>query len=193
MEKTQERTAGYPVHPMFVERRSLRAMSGENLPEASLMTLFEAARWAPSSLNAQPWKFIHVRRGTPEFDAAKDLLTGANPSWAGKASHLVLMASRMRKEDGTPVGAHSFDAGAAWMSLALQGQLNGLVVHAMGGFDRQRAIGLFNVPEDWKPEVMIAIGLPGDPAELPEKLREREAVPSPRRALAEIVHEGKWG
>lgn len=167
-------------------------MTGEAMPLEELKTLFEAARWAPSSGNGQPWRFLFARRDTPEWEIFLGLLTPGNRSWAHKASALALSVSRATSErSGQPNPTHAHDTGAAWMSLALQGSLLGLVVHGMGGFDRARAMTELNIPQDYVPQAMMAIGYYGNPEELPEDKKAGE-TPSPRKPLEEILIEGKW-
>ncbi len=175
----------------FVERWSARAMSGKPLAHGELMRLFEAARWAPSSSNGQPWRFVYARAGTPHFERLFGLLLGGNPAWAARAGALIVVVSKLTFDDGRPNATHSFDAGAAWMSLALQGSRMGLVVHGMAGFDRARARTELAIPEDFALEAMIAIGHPGKIEDLVERDRVREA-PSPRRPTTESVFEGNF-
>ena len=186
----EHRRTEYPVDPIFVERWSPRAMSGEALAETELMSLFEAARWAPSSYNAQPWRFVYAHRGTPHWDRFFGLLVQTNQRWAAQAAVLILVASRTHFEfNDKPSRTHSFDAGAAWQSLALQGARMGLVVHGMQGFDYERARTQLNVPEAFAVQAMIAVGKPGDRGQLPAELQQREH-PSDRKAISELVFEG---
>ena len=187
------RTSEYPIDPLFLNRWSPRAMTGAEMPLEELMSLFEAARWAPSSGNGQPWRFLFARRNTPAWDTFVNLLTPGNQIWAHKASALVLVVSRTTAEhSGKPAVTHSFDAGAAWMSLALQASLKGLLAHGMGGYDRGRAAEELKLPSEFVPEAMIAIGYYGNPEELPEEKRAGDANPSQRKPLDEIVFEGGW-
>jgi nitroreductase len=185
------RSPDYPVHPLFPARWSPRAMSGEPLAEAQLFSLFEAARWAPSAMNAQPWRFAYALAGTAHFPLFLDLLVDANRVWCERAGALIVVLSKSTDDRGQPSRTHMFDAGAAWASLALQGTENGLVVHGMAGFDYARAKEVLRVPAELDVCCMVAVGQPGDPALLPEKLRARE-VPSPRRPVAETAHEGPY-
>jgi len=185
------RRAAHPIDPLFLDRWSPRAMSGEPLSDAELHTLFEAARWAPSSMNFQPWRLIYARRDTPAWPAWLELLNPGNRSWAQRAAALVLFASRRNFDDGRPCPTHSFDTGAAWENLALQGTRLGLVVHGMAGFDHARARSELAIPESLHVEAMIAIGRPGDRALLSEAQQQREA-PSDRRPLAQTVCEGRY-
>ena len=186
------RRAEHPLDPMFLDRWSSRAMSGEALNDKELMTLLEAARWAPSSGNFQPWRFLYARRDTDFWPAFLDLLNPGNRTWAEKAGALVLVISRMHHDgDGRPCTTHSYDAGAAWQNLALQASLSDFVAHGIGGFDYERARRVLRVPAAYAVEAMIVIGKPGDAAGLSESLRKRE-VPSDRRPLAQSVCEGPF-
>ena len=189
---SEKRDAGYPVDKIFVDRWSPRAMSGEGIREEELMTLFEAARWAPSSYNNQPWRILYARRDTEHWPLFLNLLVEGNRAWAKDAAALLLFVSKTTFDfNGKPSITHSFDAGAAWENLALQATLNGLVTHGMQGFDYERARTELNIPEGFRVEAMAAVGRPGRAEDLPESLRERES-PSPRKKLAEIVCEGPF-
>lgn len=186
------RKIAHPVEPLLADRWSSRAMSGEPVSEAELMVLFEAARWAPSANNMQPWRFLYARRDTPHFSAYLDLLVESNRLWCERAGALlVLVSNHWNAERNSPIVSHSLDAGSAWQNLALQGWQSGLVIHGMGGFDRDKARATLQVPESYTVEMMIAVGKPGDPQQLPEHLRSRE-VPNDRRPLAQTVCEGKF-
>jgi nitroreductase len=186
------RFSEYPIDRQFLKRYSPRAMTGAEMPMEELLTLFEAARWAPSSSNSQPWRFLFARRNTPEWETFFDLLDHGNKIWTHKASALALSVSRTVSErSGKPNATHAHDTGAAWMSLALQGSHMGLVVHGMGGFDRARAMSELNVPAEYAPQAMMAIGYYGNPEDLPEEKKAGE-TPSMRKPLREIVIEGKW-
>ncbi|MGH7354237.1 MAG: nitroreductase family protein [Candidatus Rokuibacteriota bacterium] len=180
----------HPVEPLFVRRWSPRAMSGEPIPVAELMRLFEAARWAPSSYNGQPWRFLWARRDTPHWPKFFGLLGESNQRWAHRAAALIVVVSRtLFEHNGQPARTHTFDAGAAWENLALQGSAMGLVVHGMQGFDYERARTELRVPAEFDVEAMIAVGRPGRVEDLPELLHAREK-PSPRKPVAEIALEG---
>ena len=189
---TREPQAQYPVDELFLDRWSPRAMSGEGVSEEELMTLFEAARWAPSSYNNQPWRILYARRETEQWPVFFGLLVEGNRAWAKDAAALLLFVSKETFDfDGKPYPTHSFDTGAAWENLALQATMLGLVTHGMQGFDYERARAELRIPEGFRVEAMIAVGRPGDPAVLPERLREREA-PSGRKPLSEITCEGAF-
>jgi nitroreductase len=189
---SEKREADYPVEELFLDRWSPRAMSGEEIAEDDLMTLFEAARWAPSSYNNQPWRILYARRGTEHWQLFFDLLADFNKAWAKEAAALLLFVSKETFDfNGEPSVTHSFDTGSAWENLALQGWLKGLVVHGMQGFDYERARTVMNIPEGFRVEAMAAVGKPGDVGALPDTLRERE-TPSGRRRLAETICEGPF-
>jgi nitroreductase len=185
------RTPTHPVSSLFPERWSPRAMSGEPLALDDLLPLFEAARWAPSCANSQPWRFVYGLAGTPAFDALFATLAEGNKVWCKRAGALVLVCAKTTFDDGRPTPTPAFDAGAAWMSFALEGSLRGLRVHGMAGFDGAKARAACRVPEDHLVVLAIAVGRPGSIEELPEGLRAREA-PTDRKPVAELVREGAF-
>jgi len=167
-------------------------MSGEPITEEELFTLFEAARWAPSSFNNQPWRMLYARRDTPHWPLFFDLLVEFNQTWAKNAAALVVFISKTTFDhNGEPAATHSFDAGAAWENFALQGTQRGLVIHGMQGFDYAKARTALNIPEAFQVEAMVVVGKPGRKEDLPEKLQERE-TPNDRRKLTETVFEGPF-
>jgi nitroreductase len=181
-----------PVDRLFLDRWSPRAMSGEPLEQSELAVLFEAARWAPSSGNAQPWRILYARRDTPAWATFFGLLVPGNQAWARHAAALLVFISRQISErTGKPAVTHAYDTGAAWENLALQGSLKGYVVHGMEGFDYERARTELAIPPEFQVQAMAAIGKPGAKQNLPEKLQQRE-FPSERRALEQTVCEGKF-
>jgi nitroreductase len=185
------RKSKFPISPVFIERWSPRSFTGEEIPAEVLHTGFEAARWAPSSGNSQPWRFIFAKRGSKNWDLFVSFLMEGNRAWAQKASALIIVLSKKDFEwNGKlqPAPAHSFDTGAAWMSLALQLHKSGWATHAMGGIERDKIKQEFKLPENFAIEIMIAVGKPGDKAHLPENFQERE-TPNDRVALENIVHE----
>ncbi len=190
------RVPEHSIHPVFHERWSPRAFAADELSVPELMKLFEAARWAPSAMNAQPWRFLYARRRTPEFARFLSVLAPPNQAWAKNAAVLVAIVSDKLmalpgKEGKVHSASHSFDAGAAWANLALQAHLAGWATHAMGGFDRERTQKELEVPADHHIEAFVAIGRPGDPAILPDWAREREK-PNDRKPVAELVREGAF-
>jgi nitroreductase len=186
------RKADYPIDPIFLDRWSPRAIADEVLTESELLTLFEAARWAPSSFNGQPWRILYARRKTEHWSLFFDLLVEFNQGWAKNAAALALFISKTTFDhNGEPARTHSFDAGAAWANLALQGSLKGLVIHGMQGFDYEKAKADLKIPDGYHIEAMVVIGKPGKKEDLPEKLQERES-PSDRRKLSETIFEGPF-
>lgn len=190
------RTPEHPIAPLFTERWSPRALTGEAMPHETLLSLLEAARWAPSASNIQPWRLVWGHAGTPAFDAILNTLVPFNQGWARNASVLVVVASQTQS---TAPGAaeakanpwHAFDAGAAWAQLALQASLTGWVAHAMGGFDAQALRSALGAPADAALHAVVALGRQGDKATLPEALQARE-LPSQRLPLAAVAVEGRW-
>jgi nitroreductase len=190
------RTADHAIDPIFLERWSPRAFTPEVISEADLQVLFEAARWAPSSSNSQPWRFVYARRGTSHWEKLLGLLNAFNLSWAQHAAALIVVVSKETmavpgKDEEIPSYNHSFDTGAAWMSLALQATRLGWRAHGMAGFDRARAVTELNVPPGHRVEAAIAIGKPGDKAQLPEAMRARE-TPSQRHPITATTFEGAF-
>jgi len=185
------RTPGYPVDPLFPRRWSPRAMAGTPLPRQALLTLLEAARWAPSGGNGQPWRFVYALRDTPAFAPFLAALVPGNQAWAHRAGALVLLAARTIRDDGKPAPSAVFDAGAAWMGLALQGTLSGLAVHAMAGFDKEAIRAAAALPPGVEPQVMIAIGPLGRKEDLPEPQQTREQ-PSDRLPVESFAFEATY-
>lgn len=190
------RAADHDVHPMFLERWSPRAFTGEPMPHDRLMSLFEAARWAPSAYNAQPWRFVYAHNGTSQWDTLFDLLIPYNQAWVKNASVLIYVISdRYRRAEGhapAPIHSHAFDAGAAWAYLALQASHIGWAAHGMAGFEMDKAYPALGVPEDqYRIEAAIAVGRPADKETLDEPYRSREA-PSPRNPAASFAFEGRF-
>jgi flavin reductase (DIM6/NTAB) family NADH-FMN oxidoreductase RutF/nitroreductase len=189
------RSTDREVAAMFLDRWSPRAFTDSEIDDELLMSFFEAARWAPSSMNAQPWRFVYVKRGTPGWQAFLDALSNTNRSWASQASALIAFVSKETivfdgKEVASPT--HSFDTGAAWMSFALQASLSGWHTHGMAGFNGEKLRDVLAVPTSFTINAVAAIGKLGDGASLPEHLKLRE-IPSERNALADLVFNGKFG
>lgn len=183
------RQPDWAILPLLADRWSPRAMSGETLSEAELMPLLEAARWAPSSNNVQPWRFLYARRDSAFWPVYFDLLLPGNRAWAERAGALVLFISRRQSEEGRNWRTHAYDTGAAWQNFALQGFSNGLVVHGIEGFDYGKAQRVLGIPASYSIEAMAVVGKPGDPALLGATHQQREH-PSNRRPLAELAREG---
>jgi nitroreductase len=189
---SETRQADHPIDTLFIDRWSPRAMSGEELSREELLILLEAARWAPSSYNNQPWRILYAHQGSEEWPLFFDLLVEGNKVWAAAAGALLLFISKSTFDhNGQSYPTHSFDTGAAWQNLALQGYLNGYVVHGMMGFDYEQARSALRIPAEYRVEAMVAVGRPGVADQLPEALQQREA-PSNRRKLEQIVCPGPF-
>lgn len=189
------RVAEHDIDALFLRRWSPRAFTEEAIPESELLRCFEAARWAPSAYNSQPWHFIYARRGSERWPVFLEILNEWNRGWAQHAAALVIVTSKTKFDQPgkgeTQLLTHSFDAGAAWSNFALQALLSGWHTHGMSGFDRDKARSLLGLPPEYGADAAIAIGRLGDRATLPEKLQERE-VPSSRKPLSSIVSEGAF-
>jgi len=186
------RKVDYPIDSLFIDRWSPRAMTGEEIPEEDLKTIFEAARWAPSSYNNQPWRILYARRNSEYWPLFFNLLVSSNKVWAKNAAVLLLFISKTTFDhNGKPSITHSFDTGAAWENIALQGFNKGYVVHGMQGFDYELARTALNIPDFFRVEAMAAIGKPGEKESLPEELQIRE-LPNERRKLEQTICEGPF-
>ena len=165
-------------------------MSGEPVSDQELNILFEAAHWAPSCFNNQPWRFLYAKRDSEHWDVFFDLLSENNKLWCKQAGVLLVIVARKTFDlNNAPDPTFAFDTGAAWENLALQASMMGLVSHGMAGFDYEKAKKTLNVPEDYKVMAMAAIGKSGKKEDLPENLRERE-TPSERKSIDQITMEG---
>jgi nitroreductase len=177
-----------PIHPLLAERWSPRGFDpSHTVGDDQLSALLEAARWAPSSGNSQPWRFLVTRRGE---DAHRRLFAALNPgnrAWAGAASALVLVAARSTSDEGRPLPKALYDTGQAVAALVTQAQAEGLSVHQMGGFDAGAVREEFGLDEALTPVVIVAIGRHDASAELPESSAAREAAPRTRRPLADLL------
>lgn len=188
------RQADYPIAPQFLERWSPRAFADVTISEHELLTILEAARWAPSCFNIQPWRFLYARRGTEHWSRFLDLLMPFNREWSAAAAALVIVISDTLMppsagREPSPSHSHSFDAGAAAVSFMLQATLMGWQAHGMLGFDLDRTRIELNVPESFRIEAAYAIGKQGERSMLSPKLQARE-VPSLRKPLQKLAIEG---
>lgn len=183
-----------PVHELVQHRWSPRAFSNKPVPPAILKSLFEAARWAPSSSNSQPWAYIVATKDDKEnFDKILSTMVDFNQGWAKHAPVLAISVAQIKNKEGKP-NTHAFhDVGSASAQLSFQAVADGLHVHQMAGFSADKAREVFHIPNDWQAVATIAIGYPGDPNALPDKLKERELAPRVRKNLADFVMTGDWG
>ena len=178
------------VDDLFPSRWSPRSFDEERIDDDAFTALIEAARWAPSSRNMQPWRFVFAARDDPEWSGFLRVLNESNREWAHRASHLIIVIA---SADDTVVRPGSaFDTGAAWMSLALQAQLSGFVTHPMGGFDKDAARSVAKIPEGFAPIAMVAVGVRGAIEDLPEHRQATEASRSQRKPIEEIASNGSF-
>jgi nitroreductase len=184
----------HPLHELLRKRRSQRSFSSRPVEPEKLASLFEAARWAASSYNEQPWRYLFATREEPEaFDRLQGLLMESNQVWAREAYALVLsVAKRTLSVNGKPNKFYLHDTGAANTTMALQATALGLNLHQIGGYHADKARQVLHLPDDYEPVSMMAIGYPGSLDDLPEDLRQREMAPRGRRPIEELVFEGEW-
>ncbi len=185
----------YPVHELIQNRWSPRAFSDKTVSAEILRSLFEAARWAPSSNNEQPWAFLVATKDQPEnFEKALGSLVEFNANWAKKAPVLVIAVAELAfAKNNAPNRNAFYDVGAASLQLSIEATARGLVVHQMAGFDPETAKEAFNIPQGWEPIAAMAIGYPGDASSLPEPYQTREKAPRTRKPIREFVMSGEWG
>ena len=185
----------HPVHDLVRERWSPRAFAEKAVPADVLRSLFEAARWTPSSSNEQPWAFIVATKDDhATHSKLVSTLVEFNQLWAKHAPVMAIAVSELAfARNGDPNRNAFYDTGAAVAHLTTEATARGLFVHQMAGFDPQKTIELFSIPAGWEPIAAFVIGYPGDPQSLPETLRERELSPRTRKPLSEFVMSGSWG
>ena len=183
------------IHELIRNRWSPRAFADKGVSPEVLRSLFEAARWAPSSNNEQPWAYLVAAKDDPQnFAKMLGTLVEFNQTWAKHAPILALSVAHLNNaRDGKPNRVALHDVGSASAQLTVEANARGLLVHQMAGFDANKAREAFRIPEDWQPVAAMAIGYPGDPATLPQPLRDRELGPRVRKPLSEVVMSGEWG
>ena len=184
----------YAVHNLIASRWSPYSFADRSLSDEDLRALFEAARWAASSYNEQPWSYIVAKKEEPnEFERLLSCLVEANQRWAKSASALALSISRLNSHNNKPNRAAFHDLGLAAGNLVLEATARGLAVHQMIGILPDKARELYSIPDGYEPLTALAIGYAGNPAELPEEIRARDGARRPRKPLKEFVFAGKWG
>jgi nitroreductase len=193
---THPRASTRAVDSLFLERWSPRAFDSSTIPQADLDTIFDAARWAPSAFNYQPWRFLYAHRDDADWQRFLELLLPFNQGWVKNAGAIVFVLSDTLmaapgSDDFKPSHSHSFDAGAAWALLALQATRLGYHTHGMTGVDFDKARAELAVPERFRIEAAVAIGRQGDKAILPEALQAREE-PSDRKPIESFAHQGNF-
>jgi len=177
-----------PVHPLLAERWSPRGFdSAHQIGDDDLAALLEAARWAPSAGNSQPWRFLVTRRGEQSHGRLFEALNAGNQIWAGSASALVLVAAQVAGDDGAPHPWALYDTGQAVAAMVTQAQAHGLSVHQIGGFDNAAVRTVFGLDETLAPVVVLAMGQVDAAAELPAPLAAREAAPRARRPVSDLL------
>ncbi|KQX48889.1 MULTISPECIES: nitroreductase family protein [unclassified Paenibacillus] len=189
-EVEENRKADYPVHSIFLNRWSSRAFEPKEVTDETIYTILEAARWAPSGSNLQPWRFIVAKTESQKLKF-QEFIKPNNRLWTDDAPVLLLIISNKLRQDGELNGAHAFDAGAAWASIAFQAHLLGLATRAVGGYDKDKAREVLHVPANYELHAVIALGYRGPRETLPEALQERE-LPNGRRSLDESIIEGSF-
>jgi nitroreductase len=184
----------YPINSLMIERQSKADLHRTLSPLAireKLFSLFEAARWAPSSYNEQPWRFIYAVHGTPQWEKLFKLLVPFNQKWAANADALILVVSKNSSDGRGKINrTHSFDTGLAVSQLFLQATSMGLVAHGMGGFDYEEARKEFQLPKEYTVEAMIAIGEPAQKENSNKEFAERDGRPAERKPISELIFEG---
>ncbi len=184
----------YPINELSRERWSPRAFSNRPVETRHASSLLEAARWAPSANNEQPWRFIIGIKGDATWDKIYSTLIGWNQQWAERAPVLLMVVG---KEQNSTNGKNNqfvaFDCGQAMAHISLEATNLGLFTHQMGGFSAEKALELFEIPEGYKPLAVMAIGYYGDSDALPQELKERETASRERKELKELVFSGKFG
>jgi len=178
------------------KRRSDLAFSKKSIEPEILSALFEAAILAPSSMNIQPWRFIYVNHGEPEFQQMLNTLSEGNQRWAKNASALILSIAQVEytHNDRLLPNAYAWhDTGMANAHLMLQATSFGLATHPMGGFDHQKVSESFNLPKEYQPVLIIALGYKGDETNLPDDLLKRQTSPRKRKPIEEVVFKGSFG
>jgi nitroreductase len=194
-DKRRPAPVGEPIHEILSHRWSPRAFDSRAVEPEKLRSLFEAARWASSCTNAQPWFFIVTdKHSDPEnFQRALECLVELNQAWVKNAPVLAFSVARLNFENGKPNRHAWHDVGQASTNLAIEAAHLGLQIHQMAGIDPEKARQTFGVPEGYEVVAGIAIGYPGDPQSLPDALREREVGPRVRKPLDSFVFSGTWG
>jgi nitroreductase len=188
-------TADHPVHDFILKRWSPRAFSSKPVPPDVLRSLFEAARWAPSSNNEQPWAYLVATKEDPEsYAKTLGVLVEFNANWAKNAPVLALAVAKLNfSKNSTPNRNAPYDLGASAALLSVEATSRGLFVHQMAGFDPHKARQVFEIPSDWDASAALAIGYAGDLESLSQPLKDRELAPRTRKPLREFVMTGKWG
>lgn len=193
LQENKTAQTSYPLNENIAERWSPRSFSPEPVGRETLNTLLEAARWAPSSNNEQPWRFIYAFRGSRSYEKIFNCLSEFNQKWARNAPILMLTAIKEKFDSGKENYHALHDLGLAMGNLTLQAQSQGIALHQMAGVDWKKAHEIFDVPEGYHVATAVAIGYyGGDPGQLPEEIEKKEKAQRKRKPLNDIAFEGKW-
>jgi nitroreductase len=184
----------YEIHPILKNRWSPRSFTNRPVPKESLQRILEAARWTPSSFNEQPWRFIVGIKGEKTWDMIYETLVEFNQKWAKLAPVLIMsVGSKILSKNDKPNKMYIYDVGQSVSYITFQAMHEGLRVHQMGGFSAEKAIELFNIPNDFQPLTVIAIGYQGDPELLDNDLKKTEIGARSRKELKVLVYDEKFG
>lgn len=180
-----------PVNEVIATRRSPRSLDANvAITDTDLVAILEAARWAPSAFNGQPWRFFVGKQGDATYSQILDSLVEFNQSWANNAAALIVVAAKPTRDDGSIHADYQFDCGLAVAQLVIETHDRGLVAHQMAGFDKDKARTSLEMTSELVPVVVIAIGKQDAPEKLSEAMAEREVAPRVRKPLEEIVIAG---
>lgn len=180
-----------PVNEVIATRRSPRSLDASvAISDTDLVAILEAARWAPSAFNGQPWRFFVGKRGDTTYSQILSSLVEFNQGWAKNAAALILVAAKPTRDDGSIHGDYQFDCGLAVAQLVIETHDRGLVAHQMTGFDKDKARTNLEMASELVPVVVIAIGKQDSPEKLPAAMAEREVAPRGRKSLEELVIAG---
>jgi nitroreductase len=187
-------TVDHPVHDLIRKRWSPRAFSNQSVPERVLSSLFEAARWAPSCFNEQPWDFIIANKDDSDaFSKMLGCLTERNQAWAKEAGVLIIAVAKIDFDhNGAPNRHAHYDTGQAVAGLTVQATALGIQLHQMAGFSPDQARKIYAIPQGHEPLTAIALGYPGDPEALPDQLRKMELADRKRKSVSQFVFSGRW-
>lgn len=190
-----ETSIGNKIHDLLARRWSPRAFDSRPVEKEKLDGLLEAARWAPSCFNAQPWFFLVAeKKDAEEFEKMLSCLVEVNQKWARLASVLMISVAELNfAYNGKPNRHAMHDVGLAAENMAIQAVASGLAIHQMAGFDLEKTRQTYRIPAGWEPAAAIAVGYEGSPDLLPPDLAAREKAPRTRKALESFVFRGEWG
>lgn len=191
MEKPAKTT--FDIHPIIKKRWSPRAFQSTPIQKETVMRLLEAARWAPSSFNEQPWRFMVGFKGDNTWQKIHDAMVEFNQQWAGNAPVLIMAIGNKISSKGKTNAVYQYDVGQSMAYLTFQATEEGLATHQMGGFSKEKAIELFDIPEDHEPIALMAIGHQDKPGTLSPDFEKMENAPRARKPLSELVFAGEFG